>query len=78
MNKGVKRLKTGYKGLADISNKQRFELHLRFGSIARIHQLWWVVRELPTAERVFPRLLDCRFIEREVSATSRNTQDAED
>jgi hypothetical protein len=31
MNKGVKKLKTGYKGLADISTIQGFEPHPRFG-----------------------------------------------
>ena len=33
MNKGVKRLNTGYIGLADISNKQKFDIHPIFGSI---------------------------------------------
>ncbi len=32
MNKGVKRSNTGYKGLADISTIQGFELHPRFGT----------------------------------------------
>jgi hypothetical protein len=32
MNKGVKRSNTGYKGLADISNKQGFDVHPIFGS----------------------------------------------
>jgi len=33
MNKGVKRLNTGYKGLADISTIQGFDTHPIFGSI---------------------------------------------
>ena len=45
MNKGVKRLNTGYKGLADISTIQGFELHPRFGHRTRIYLHMWVVRD---------------------------------
>ena len=45
MNKGVKRLNTGYKGLADISTIQGFEPHPRFGHRTRIYLHMWVVRD---------------------------------
>ena len=45
MNKGVKRLNTGYKGLADISTIQGFDLHPRFGHRTRAHLRKWVVRD---------------------------------
>ena len=45
MNKGVKRSNTGYKGLADISTTQGFELHPWFVERTRIHLHMWVVRD---------------------------------
>ena len=45
MNKGVKRSNTGYKGLADTSTIQGFELHPRFGYRTRIYLHMWVVRD---------------------------------
>ena len=45
MNKGVKRSNTGYKGLADKSTIQGFDLHPRFGHRTRIHLRKWVVRD---------------------------------
>jgi len=45
MNKGVKRSITGYKGLADISTIQGFDLHPRFGHRTWIHLHMWVVRD---------------------------------
>ena len=45
MNKGVKRSNTGYKGLADISTIQGFELHPRFGHSLQIYLHKWVVRD---------------------------------
>ena len=62
MNKGVKRLNTGYKGLADISTVQCFEPHPRFGHGTRIYLHMWVVRDLATATRVIPRFLGNRVM----------------
>ena len=45
MNKGVKRSNTGYKGLADISTIQGFDLHPRFGHRTQIYLHKWVVRD---------------------------------
>jgi hypothetical protein len=45
MIKGVKRSNTGYRGLADISTIQGFELHPRFGYRTRIYLHMWVVRD---------------------------------
>jgi len=45
MTKGVKRSNTGFKGLADISTIQGFDLHPRFGYRTRIHLHKWVVRD---------------------------------
>jgi hypothetical protein len=43
--KGVKRSNTGYKGLADISTIQGFDLRPRFGHRTRIYLHMWVVRD---------------------------------
>jgi len=45
MNTGFKNTNTGYKGLADISTIQGFELHPRFGYGTRIYLQKWVVRD---------------------------------
>ena len=60
MNKGVKRSITGYKGLADISTIQGFDLHPRFGHRTRIYLHMWVVRDsnyIPTHGHIWFQLI---------------------
>jgi len=62
MNKGVKRSITGYKGLADISTIQGFDLHPRFGHRTWIHLHMWVVRDSLSNLQTIPFDPICGYI----------------